>query len=208
MPGEGFDTRFSCREEALRFAGVDLDPGVMDNPLLSDATVADLARLPYPDETFDLVISKYVFEHLEGPALVMKELHRVMKPGAHLLVHTPNRWHYVTISAALTPTRFHRWFNERRDRRAVNTFPTTYRANDRRTLQRLARATRFQIVEFEPVETKPDYLFFHPLAYRLGVAYERWVNGSDRWAPLRVQLLVAMQATRETPAAGPPRARP
>lgn len=193
--GRGLRYDFSCRDEARRFAGADLDPAIVDNPLLTDATVADLATLPYPDAAFDLVISKYVFEHLERPGLVMRELRRVLRPGGHLLVHTPNRWHYVAMSAALTPTSFHRWFNERRDRRAVNTFPTTYRANDRRTLQRLARATGFRIVEFIAIETKPDYLFFHPLAYRLGVAYERWVNRSDRWAPLRVQLLVAMQAT-------------
>ncbi len=193
--GRGLRYDFSCRDEARRFAGADLDPAIVDNPLLTDATVADLATLPYPDAAFDLVISKYVFEHLGRPGLVMRELRRVLRPGGHLLVHTPNRWHYVAMSAALTPTSFHRWFNERRDRRAVNTFPTTYRANDRRTLQRLARATGFRIVEFIALETKPDYLFFHPLAYRLGVAYERWVNHSDRWAPLRVQLLVAMQAT-------------
>jgi SAM-dependent methyltransferase len=199
--GRGLRYDFSCREGAARFAGVDLDPGVVDNPLLSDATVADLANLPYPDETFDLVISKYVFEHLERPGPVMKELRRVLRPGGYLLVHTPNRWHYVAMSAALTPTSFHRWFNERRDRRAANTFPTTYRANDRRTLERLAATSGFRIVEFAALETKPDYLFFHPIAYRLGVAYERLVNRSDRWAPLRVQLLLALRAAPEEPTA-------
>jgi SAM-dependent methyltransferase len=202
--GRGLRYDFTCRDEARRFAGVDMDPGVLDNPLLTDATVADLADLPYDDGTFDLVVSKYVFEHLERPTRVMRELRRVLKPGGHLTVHTPNRWHYVALAAAVTPTRFHRWFNERRNRRAVNTFPTTYRANDRRTLHRLARASRFQIVEFEAIETKPDYLFFHPLAYRLGVAYERLVNRSDRWAGLRVQLLVAMEATGGEPGTAEP----
>jgi SAM-dependent methyltransferase len=199
--GRGLRYDFSCRQSASRFAGADLDIGVLDNPLLSDAVVADLASLPYPDATFDLVISKYVFEHLERPGLAMRELRRVLKPRGHLLVHTPNRWHYVTVAAALTPTSFHRWFNERRDRRAMNTFPTTYRANDRRTLYRLAHAAHFRIVEFESIETKPDYLFFHPLVYRLGVGYERLVNRSERWAGLRVQLLVAMQATAWSPTA-------
>lgn len=192
--GRGLRYDFACRSEASRFAGADMDAGVLENPLLADATVADLADLPYPDATFDLVISKYVFEHLERPLSVMRELRRVLKPGGHLCIHTPNRWHYVALAAAATPTRFHRWYNERRDREAVDTFPTAYRANDRRTLERLARAARFRITELRSIETKPDYLFFHPLAYRVGVAYERFVNRSDRWAGLRVQLLVAMEA--------------
>ena len=114
--GRGLRYDYACRRDANRFAGADLDTGVLDNPLLTDATVADLADLPYPDATFDLVISKYVFEHLERPVPVVRELRRVLKPGGHLLIHTPNRWHYVALAAAATPTRFHRWYNERRDR--------------------------------------------------------------------------------------------
>jgi SAM-dependent methyltransferase len=193
--GRGLRYDFTCRTQASRFAGVDLNPAVRENPLLTDAAVADLAALPYDDSSFDLVISKYVFEHLDRPADVMSELRRVSRPGAHLVVHTPNRWHYVALSAHLTPTRFHRWFNEQRARSSEDTFPTRYRANDRRTLMRLARRTGYRIVELRSLETKPDYLFFHPLAYRAGVVYQRTV---DRWpwlAGLRVQLMIAMRAT-------------
>jgi SAM-dependent methyltransferase len=202
--GRGLRHDYTSRPRAGRFAGVDVDPAVLDNPLLTDAAVGDLADLPYGDATFDVAICKYVFEHLARPAAVMRELRRVLEPGGHLLVQTPNRWHYVAIAARLTPTRFHRWFNVRRDREAADTFPTTYRANDRRTLARLARMSGFEIVELECVETKPDYLFFHPAAYRAGVAYERIVNRSERLAGLRVQLLVAMRAS----GGGSPTGRP
>lgn len=193
--GRGLRYDFTCRREASRFAGADLNPAVLDNPLLTDASVADLAALPYDDGSFDLVISKYVFEHLDRPEAAMRELHRVSRRGAHLLVHTPNRWHYVSLFARLTPTRFHRWFNELRSRSWEDTFPTRFRANDRRALIRLARATGYRIVELRSLETKPDYLFFHPLAYRAGVVYQRTVDRWPRFAGLRVQLMVAMEAT-------------
>jgi SAM-dependent methyltransferase len=61
---------------------------------------------PSPYE-FDVVFSKYVFEHLDRLAAALLELRRVMRPGGHLLPHTPNRWHYVTHGATVTPTRFH-----------------------------------------------------------------------------------------------------
>lgn len=192
--GRGVMYPFDYRRIAARMAGADTDPAVLENPNLTDAAVADLASLPYADEEFDLVFSKYVFEHLERPGTVMRELRRVLKPGGHLLIHTPNRWHYVALLAAVTPTRFHVWFNERRGRVEADTFPTKYRANDRRTFLRLARASRFRLIDVERLETKPDYLYFHPLAYRAGIAYERVVNKFDVLAGIRVQLLVDLEA--------------
>lgn len=46
--------------------------------------VADLATLPFPDETFDGAISRYVYEYLPDPVRATKELARVLKPGGKL----------------------------------------------------------------------------------------------------------------------------
>ena len=99
--GRGIRYPYDYGRIASRVAGVDVDPAVLDNVNLTDAAVADLAALPYPNGEFDLVFSKYVFEHLEHPLPVLRELRRVMRLGAHLLVHTPNRWHYVAFSARI-----------------------------------------------------------------------------------------------------------
>ena len=192
--GRGVMYPYDYRDHVGRMAGADTDPAVLENANLTDAAVADLATLPYGDAQFDLVFSKYVFEHLERPVSVMRELRRVLKPGGHLLVHTPNRWHYVALSASLTPTRFHVWFNEKRGRVEADTFPTRYRANDRATLEKLARASRLRLVDLELFETKPDYLYFHPWAYRAGIAYERAVNRFDALARFRVQLFADLEA--------------
>jgi SAM-dependent methyltransferase len=192
--GRGVMYPYDYRERVTRMAGADTDPAVVENANLTDAAVADLASLPYGDAEFDLVFSKYVFEHLERPVAVMRELRRVLKPGGRLLIHTPNRWHYVALSATVTPTRFHVWFNEKRGRVEADTFPTCYRANDRATLEELARASRFRLAELELFETKPDYLYFHPWAYRAGIAYERLVNRFDALARFRVQLFADLEA--------------
>jgi SAM-dependent methyltransferase len=192
--GRGVMYPYDYREIVERMAGADTDPAVMDNANLTDRVIADLAHLPYEEGVFDLVFSKYVFEHLERPLHVMRELRRVMKPRGHLLIHTPNRWHYVAIAATVTPTSFHAWFNARRGRVEADTFPTRYRANDRRTLERLAAAAGFRIVGLDLLETKPDYLSFHPLAYRAGILYERVVNRWPSLAVLRVQIIADLLA--------------
>lgn len=48
-------------------------------------------KIPYLDNSFDLVICNAVIEHLHNsPELVMKEMKRVIKPGGHLIVNVPN----------------------------------------------------------------------------------------------------------------------
>jgi SAM-dependent methyltransferase len=50
---------------------------------------------PFPDDTFDLVLCCEVLEHLLiNPSHMLYESHRVLKPGGHVLITTPNalRW--------------------------------------------------------------------------------------------------------------------
>ena len=53
---------------------------------------ADLnAPLPCPDASFDAIISTEVIEHLENPRAVFREFSRLLRPGGHLLLTTPNQ---------------------------------------------------------------------------------------------------------------------
>ncbi len=47
--------------------------------------------LPFPDNTFDLVFSFQVIEHVEADLDFLKEAKRVLKPSGRLVVTTPNR---------------------------------------------------------------------------------------------------------------------
>ncbi|MEW6434447.1 MAG: class I SAM-dependent methyltransferase [Myxococcota bacterium] len=48
------------------------------------------APLPYPEASFDLVVSMDVIEHLGDPRPWLRELVRVLRPGGHLFLTTPN----------------------------------------------------------------------------------------------------------------------
>jgi SAM-dependent methyltransferase len=193
--GRGTRNRHPYKGLVARLVGVDLTPGIRENDLVHHAILANVERLPFRDATFDLVISKFMVEHLDSPLGAFRELRRVTKPGGVLVIHTPNRYHYVAVIARLTPERFHEWFNACRGRDEVDTIPTRYRANDRRTLERLAHRSGYRVERLQLVEPRPSYLEFHPLAYLAGIAYARVVS-SGRLRDLRCDIVAELRAIR------------
>lgn len=75
-----------------RYVGVDLaigDPGWDYHRLHA---IADLEQLPFADGVFDAALHAVTLEHLPRPAVALKELARVLRPGAGLLLLAPQEW--------------------------------------------------------------------------------------------------------------------
>jgi len=53
---------------------------------VSDQVVADAERLPFPDDSFDIVYSYGVMHHSPDPAQCVREARRVLKPGGALRI--------------------------------------------------------------------------------------------------------------------------
>jgi len=191
--GAGIVPEMDYKGIARRVCGVDPDPRVAENPHLDEGREGLGEAIPYPDASFDVVVSDNVLEHLDDPLSVFREVARVLRPGGIFLAKTPNRWHYVALGASLTPHSFHRKFNEGRGRASVDTFPTRYRANSRGQLAPLARAAGFELEAIEFFEGRPEYLRRWGLLYLLGAAYEAIVNSTRVLAPFRVILIARMR---------------
>jgi SAM-dependent methyltransferase len=187
--GRVFQYRFDEQQRPRLIAGVDMTEEPRGNGNIDAAARADLGRLPFRDASFDIAISSHVAEHLTEPERVFAELARVLKPGGRLLILTPNRWHYVTVSSALLPHRFHLTYNRWRGVDAHDIFPTRYRANTAGRLRALYAGAGLRVERLEQFETEPEYLAFSLPTYALGVAYERVVNRFDALRGLRVNLL-------------------
>lgn len=175
--------------QARRVVGVDITLDVRGNANLDAGVRGDLNDLPLRDNSFDVAILSHVAEHLTEPLAAFRELARVLRPGGRLLVLTPNRWHYVALGARVMPQRLHVAFNRWRGVGEGDVFPTAYRANTAGRLRALLEAAGLEVERLERFETEPEYLAFHPLAYALGVGYERLVNRFGALAGLRVSMM-------------------
>ncbi len=57
----------------------------------------DIMNMNFDIASFDVVISCETIEHIPNPALAIKELHRVLKPGGKLLLTCPNYFNLFGI---------------------------------------------------------------------------------------------------------------
>jgi len=87
-----------------KVTGVDLTPRSIEisrHHLLlydqsGDFALTDAERLPFADESFDVVYSNGVLHHTPDTAGAVREVHRVLKPGglARVMLYHRNSWNY------------------------------------------------------------------------------------------------------------------
>ncbi len=94
--GAGFLTN-EFASQGYPVTGVDLSPESLKVAHNYDKTksvkylTADALKLPFPDNSFDVVTCMDFLEHVKNPQLYVGEISRVLKPGGIFFFHTFNR---------------------------------------------------------------------------------------------------------------------
>jgi SAM-dependent methyltransferase len=74
--------------------GVDMLPEAMEAARqlarTSEVKLGDACSLPFPDASFDCLVSQHLIEHLDDLGQALAEWRRVLKPGGSLAICTPN----------------------------------------------------------------------------------------------------------------------
>ncbi len=187
--GAGDLFQYDFRGRVAEMVGADLDERVENNPLLDRGVHTDLIHMPFEDNSFDVVFSRYVLEHVANPPLFLKEVRRVLRPGGRFLFLTPNKWHYVAAMASLTPHTFHEWYNRRRGRLEEDTFPTAYKLNSFKDVRRQFTQAGFEEIELVSRECSPNYLVMNVAVFYCGMLYERLVSRFSALSGIRVNLI-------------------
>jgi SAM-dependent methyltransferase len=88
--GAGTEARYIARATGASVVGLDLEV----DPARAGAGVSllrtDARRLPFRAAAFDALYCYHVLEHVPEPAAAVREMRRVLRPGAPAFVGTPN----------------------------------------------------------------------------------------------------------------------
>ncbi len=126
------------RELANRCAvlvGVDPSDNIYANEFVHERVRSTIEAFEAP-RSFDLATFRMVAEHVQQPRAVVEALARLLKPGGHAVIYTPNRWSPSALAASLVPDRWHTFFARVLDTRSEeDVFPTCYRMNTRKDLR-------------------------------------------------------------------------
>jgi SAM-dependent methyltransferase len=74
------------------YIGLDIKESGHDHTKERINVFYDGKKIPFGDNHFDAVFSSEVFEHIFNLDEILNELHRVMKPGANILITVPFVW--------------------------------------------------------------------------------------------------------------------
>ena len=91
----GYGTRV-IKASGARVVGVDVSPEAIDiarrqyGPAGIDFLCIDGRRLPFSDQSFDLIICFQVIEHIVDLQQFLAEIRRVVRPGGKVIFTTPN----------------------------------------------------------------------------------------------------------------------
>ncbi len=72
--------------------GVDFDPSAVENARNKGLQVrfGALEAQNYPNDHFDVIFMSHLIEHAHDPLKILREAHRILKPGGELILITPN----------------------------------------------------------------------------------------------------------------------
>jgi ubiquinone/menaquinone biosynthesis C-methylase UbiE len=144
----------------------------------SPFVLASIDSVPFADASFDLVLSDYVVEHLPNPEQSLREMARVLAPGGHLLIVTPNKLSYKSMASTLIPKALHGGIGRMRygPGAEADMFPTLYRCNTPSRLRRFVEQAGLTDVKIELMNNGPTWFTRMPGVFAAADVYHRLIS--------------------------------
>ena len=141
----------------VRLIGLDPDPAARANPHVDEFIRLEAAEeWPVEPGAADLVVARYVIEHVARPRAFLSNVRRALKPAGRFLFLAPNLQHPAILLSHLLPVSAKRiLLGATMGVGDDDIFPTFYRMNSARKLRRLARESGFTVERLVTREFSP-----------------------------------------------------
>jgi SAM-dependent methyltransferase len=160
----------------LKFAvGCDLSfSAIKQNAAADGRVLANLNGLPFPDGTFDIIISQWALEHIPDPDACFKEFCRVLKPKGGLIIVSNSIHNPLMFFSSIFPEKI-------RDKIKIrllppeieeDTFPTYYRCNSLKKVEEVIEPIGFKKV-YDAYVGDASFFIFSRFLFPFLLLYEK-----------------------------------
>jgi SAM-dependent methyltransferase len=148
--------------------------------------------IPLPDGCADVVAADHLLEHLEKPEAVLREAHRLLRPGGRFVFTAPNLLSYTGVATHWTPYWFHKFYvgllRAKNGTSNAKPYPTYFRMNTVWAVDRIARETGFRVDRLYTGVDHPTYTVLFPGVHQAVMAMHLVLDKVEALAPFRITL--------------------
>lgn len=193
----GFDQVCRVPLQGKTVYAVDPDAEALARNPCPNRIVAYGEAVPLPSGCADTVVLEHVVEHLDDPAAVLREAHRLLRPGGRVVFTTPNLLSYSGLATHLTPMQFHVWYLGLMRRGGSggkrDPYPTVFHMNTIGKIRQIAADTGFEVEELSTGVDWPTYTWPLPVIHQLAALWHLVLDRVEALAPLRITLTVSLR---------------
>lgn len=167
LPWESKQLEKALFKKAKEVVAVDIEfDTIRKHGTIRKLIVADLQKLPFKNDYFNVITLNVVLEHLKNPSLVVKELVRVLEKRGKIIVHMPNKYGYISFAALLIPAELRKLMHYKLLKYpAGNYHDLYYRCNTKYALNQVMKKYSMRNLYFEYKNTNLFFYFFKPLLF-------------------------------------------
>lgn len=145
----------------------DVDDAVLQNRASDEQVViTQHENSEFLQQRADLIVADYVLEHIGDAKIFVEQVDKCLQKGGWFCARTPHKYSYVAVFASLLRNKFHAKALKfiQPDRKEVDVFPTTYKLNTLRDVERAFYGWDQKSYIYRP---DPAYFFGNKTLYRL-----------------------------------------
>lgn len=169
--------------------GVDPDERIKENANIDVAKVGMIEDVDFQKESFDLICSRFVFEHIEDPVEILNHLYPWLKNDGKCMVLTVNRLHYYCWHGWLPES----WAQKITGRKTEDIFPTHYQFNNPFRIRKIVAKSKFGPTAKVTISLCEKYLYTSLPAIRyFSRIYSLLVNSIPFLRSFRAGLIITI----------------
>ncbi len=183
---------FAAVKHKIKLVGVDFDEqSGQANRLLDEFKQADLNKtLPFNDNSFDVVYSRFVIEHLQNPTQTYQEVCRVLKPGGYFIILTPNLYNKLIFFSKILPISLHKILRAKLTGvKEEEVFPTYYRSNRPAKIKKQLKHSGFKNIKIIKKGGMFEYFMANKFLFILMIYWEKLTDYIFKFSKLHLIII-------------------